>query len=249
MNITHAIALVTGAHGGIGRAFVADLLRRGAAKVYVTARDTASLADLLAGADPRLVPLVLDVTNAAHIAQAAIDAPDVSLLINNAGYAAFQGAMAAPQLDDARREMEVNYFGPLALTRAFAPVLAASGGGAIVNMLSMAALVSLPVAGSYSASKAAFLSVTRSIRAELAAQGTAVVGVLAVQTETAIGHRLPEPRMAPHEVVTDTLDAVEAGKNEEIAAGPLTQGAYQAFTADPKAFQARFSSRLPHPAR
>jgi short-subunit dehydrogenase len=248
MNIKGSVALVTGAHGGIGRAFVAHLLKRGAAKVYITARDTASLAELLKDNDPRLVPLTLDVTSPAQIAQAAIDAPDVTLLINNAGYAAFQGAIAAPQLDDARREMEVNYFGPLALTRAFKPALTTAGGGAVVNMLSMAALVSLPVMGTYSASKAAFLSVTRSIRAEFVAQGTAVVGVLAVQTESAIGNRLPEPRMTPDEVVIDTLDAVEGGKSEEIAAGSLTQGAYQAFSADPKAFQAKMSTRLPKTA-
>jgi short-subunit dehydrogenase len=144
--------------------------------------------------------------------------------------------------------MEVNYFGPLALTRAFRPALGAAGGGAVVNMLSMAALVSLPVTGTYSASKAAFLSVTRSIRAELAAQGTIVVGVLAVQTETAIGARLPPPRMTPDEVASDALDAVQAGKSEEVSAGSLTQGAYQAFMADPKAFQAKMSMRLPQPS-
>ena len=123
MNITGSIALVTGAHGGLGRAFVADLLQRGAAKVYVTARDTASLSDLLRRGDPRLVPLRLDVTDPGQIARVALVAHDVTLLVNNAGYAAFQGAIAAPDLADARREMEVNYFGPLMLARAFAPVL------------------------------------------------------------------------------------------------------------------------------
>jgi short-subunit dehydrogenase len=248
MDIRGSIALVTGANGGIGRAFVAELLKRGAAKIYLAARDPGSLSELIKSGEGRLVPLSLDVTNSAQIAAAVATAPDVTLLVNNAGYMAFQGAIAAPDINAARREMDVNYFGPLALTRAYRPVLAAAGGGAIVNMLSMAALVSLPVTGTYSASKAAFLSVTRSIRAELAAQGTIVVGVLAVQTETAIGARLPPPRMTPVEVASDALDAVQAGKSEEIAAGPLTQGAYQAFTADPKAFQARMSARLPQPA-
>lgn len=245
MDLTQSVVLVTGAHGGIGRAFVSSLLQRGARKIYVAARDPAALAGLLESGDARLVPLTLDVTDAGQIAQAAIDAPDVNILINNAGYAAFQGAIAATSLDDARREMEVNYFGPLALARAFAPVLAASGGGAIVNMLSMAALVSLPVMGSYSASKAAFLSVTRSIRAELAAQGTSVIGVLAVQTESAIGNRLPEPRQKPDDVVTDTLDAIADGTSDEITAGALTRGAFQAYSSDPKAFQAKMSLRLP----
>jgi short-subunit dehydrogenase len=249
MNINGSIALVTGANGGIGRAFVAQLLERGAARVYLAVRDTRSLVDLVRDGDSRLVPLTLDVTDMDQVAHAAAVASDVTLLINNAGYAAFQGAIAAPNLADARREMEVNYFGPLALSRAFAPVLAASGGGAMLNMLSMAALVSLPVTGTYSASKAAFLSVTRSIRAELAAQGTIVVGVLASQTETPIGARLPPPRMAPNEVASDSLDAVAAGRSEEIAAGALTRGVYQAFNADPQAFQARMSTRLPQLAR
>lgn len=245
MNIAGSVALVTGANRGIGQAFVTALLQRGAAKIYVAARDPASFQSSVD--DSRLIPLTLDVTNPVQVAQAVLAAPDVSLLINNAGYMAFQGAISASDMTFARQEMEVNYFGPLALTRAFAPVLAASGGGVILNILSMAALVSLPVTGTYSASKAAILSLTRSVRAELAAQGTAVVGVLAVQTETALGSRMPPPRMSPEEVVADTLDAVERGENNEIAAGAQTRAAYQAFTADPKAFQAKMSVRLPQP--
>ncbi len=111
MDISGSIALVTGANGGIGRAFVADLLKRGAAKVYVAARDTASLGALLKDGDRRLVPLPLDVTDPDQVAAAASVASDVTLLINNAGYAAFEGAIAATDMDDARREMEVNYFG------------------------------------------------------------------------------------------------------------------------------------------
>jgi short-subunit dehydrogenase len=245
MNISGSVVLVTGANGGIGQAFVAELLKRGAAKVYVTARDPASLAGVLKGGDGRLVSLRLDVTDAAQVAAAATAAPDVTFLVNNAGYAAFEGAISAPDLSKARQEMEVNYFGPLAVTRAFAPLLAASGGGAVLNMLSMLALVSLPVAASYAASKAASLSLTRSIRAELAAQGTLVVGVLAVQTETAMGVKLPAPRLTPEEVAADALDAIESGKNEEIVAGALSRGAYQAFISDPKGFQAKMSTRLP----
>ena len=244
MNIVGSIGLVTGANRGIGRAFVNALLERGAAKVYITGRDMGALQNM-AKANSRLVPLELDVTDTIHVSRTAISAPDINLLINNAGYMAFKGAIAAPDMTAARQEMEINYFGPLALTRALAPVLARSGGGTIVNILSMAALVSLPVTGTYSASKAAILSLTRSMRAELAAQGTTVIGVLAVQTETALGAPMPPPRMAPEEVVADVLTAVEAGLSEEVAAGALTRAAYQAFTADPVAFQAKMSSRLP----
>jgi short-subunit dehydrogenase len=194
-------------------------VKRGAAKIYVTARDPASLSVLLQDGDSRLVPLTLDVTDPAQVDAAAIAVPDVTLLVNNAGDAAFEGAISASDLTGARQEMEVNYFGPLALPRAFKPVLAASGGGAVLNMLSMVALVSLPMAATYSASKAAFLSLTRSIRAELAAQNTLVFGVMAVQTGTALGARLPSPRLTPREIVFDALDAVQADTNEEVFAG------------------------------
>ena len=244
MQIAHSIALVTGANRGIGRTFAEELLKRGAAKVYVAVRDTASLADLLKTGDRRLVPLPLDVTDPDQVAAAASVAADVTLLINNAGYAAFDGAISAPDMQDARLEMEVNYFGPLALTRAFAPVLATSG-GAVLNMLSMLSLVSLPMAATYSAAKAAGLSLTRSLRAELGGQGTQVVGVLAVQTETAMGAKLPEPRLSPLEVVTDALNAIEAGINDEVIAGAQSRNIHQAFTADPQKLQALMSTRLP----
>jgi short-subunit dehydrogenase len=249
MTLSGSTVLITGANGGIGRAYVEALLARGAAKIYVAARDTVSLRDLLAGGDPRLSPLPLDITDPDQVAAAAGIARDVTLLINNAGYAAFEGAIAAPDMDDARREMEVNYFGTLAMTRAFAPILAQTGkgggGGTVVNMLSMLALVSLPMAATYAASKAAGLSLTRSLRAELAAQKTQVIGVLAVQTATAMGAKLPEPRLSPAEVVTDVLDAIEAGISDEVVAGAQSRGIHQAFTADPRAVQAMMSTRLP----
>jgi short-subunit dehydrogenase len=117
----------------------------------------------------------------------------VTLLINNIRYAALEGAIAARDLDPARREMEVNYFGTLAMTRAFAPLLANAGAGAVLNMLSMLSLVSLPRTATYAASKAASLSLTRSIRAELGAQGPQVVGVPALQTETKWGRECRSP--------------------------------------------------------
>jgi short-subunit dehydrogenase len=246
MKIENSVALVTGANRGIGRTFVEELLKRGVAKIYVAARDTASLGELLKAGDNRLVPLPLDVTDADQVAAAASVANDVTLLINNAGYAAFDGAISASSMDDARLEMEVNYFGPLAMTRAFTPVLAKSG-GAVLNMLSMLSLISLPMAGTYAASKAAGLSLNRSIRAELAGQGTQVVGVLAVQTETAMGAKLPEPRLSPLEVVTDALNAIEAGTNDEIVAGAQSRGIHEKFTANPQQVQAMMLTKLPQP--
>ncbi|RDK02904.1 short-chain dehydrogenase [Paraburkholderia lacunae] len=248
MEIANSVVLVTGANGGMGRAFVADLLKRGAAKIYIAARDTTTLSALLADGGSHLVPLQLDVTRADQVVAAARIATDATLLINNAGISTFEGAIAASDMDPARLEMEVNYFGMLAMTRAFAPILAAAGGGTVVNMLSMLSLVSLPRAATYSASKAAGLSLTRSIRAELGAQGTRVIGVLAVQTETAMGAKMPEPRMTPQELVSDVLDAVQAGTNDEIVAGAQSRSVYQSFVDDPKAVQAMMSTRLPQQA-
>lgn len=242
MKIAGSVALVTGANRGIGRAFVDELLARGAAKVYAAARDKASLSSLLT--DSRVTPLTLDVTSDAQIAEAVTAALDVDLLINNAGFAGFHGAVSAPDLSAARQEMEVNYFAPIALVRAFAPRLKAAGGGAIVNLLSFLSLVTMPRAGTYSASKAASLAMTRSIRAELAAQSTAVVAVMPVQVETDMGRDLPEPRLTPQEVVAEALDAVESGL-EEVFPGELTRQSASAFAKDPKGVQAYLSKMIP----
>lgn len=247
MNVTGSVALVTGANGGIGQAFVTELLRRGAAKVYIAARNRTSLEGLLKEGGDRLVALTLDVTNAGDVVAAVKAAPDVTLLINNAGFAAYEGAISAADMDGARREMEVNYFGLLALTRAFKPQLAAAGGGAVLNVLSFLSLVSLPAAGTYAASKAASLSLTRSIRAELAAQHTLVVASMPVQVETSMGQPLPPPRLTPQEVVSDSLDAIQNAE-DEVFPGTLSRGASQAFNADPKGLQAQLSTMLPKAA-
>lgn len=244
MKIAGSVALITGANRGIGREFVQELLDRGASKIYVTARDPRTLASLVESGGGRLVALALDVTDEAHVAAAAKAAPGVSLLINNAGVAGGHGGISAPSLDAARQEMNVNYFGTLSLIRAFAPTLKASGGGAVVNVLSFLSLVTLPLAGTYSASKAAALAMTRGVRAELASQGTLVVASMPVQVETDMGRALPEPRLSPREVVADTLDAVEQAQ-VEVFPGELTRRASQAFDADPKGVQANMSRLVP----
>jgi short-subunit dehydrogenase len=234
------VALITGANGGIGRALADELLKRGAAKIYLAVRDPNSVKGLFADA-ANVVPLTLDVTNQEQVAQAAASASDVTLLINNAGMAGFSGALSAKDLSAARREMEVNYFGVMALTRAFRSAPALASGGAVVNILSILSLATLPVAGTYCASKYAALALTHTLRAELKSRGVQVVGVLPVQVDTPLGAPLPEPKLKPAEVAVDTLDAIEAGK-EDVFPGALTRGAVEAFRADPIAFQARLST-------
>ena len=242
MNIEGSTVLLTGANGGIGSALVRELLRRGAAKIYVGARDTASLQPLLDGS-PRLVPLKLDVTKPEQIADAARAACDITLLINNAGAAAFTGVLSASNADAARLEMEVNYFGVLSLTQALRHSPAFQAGGAIINVLSILSLVTLPVAGTYSASKAAELSLTRTLRAELKSRGVQVLGVLPVQVDTKMGTPLPEPRLTPAEVATGALDALEAGE-DEVFPGALSRSAADAFRSDPVGLQAAMSNMV-----
>jgi short-subunit dehydrogenase len=137
--------------------------------------------------------------------------------------------------------MEVNYFGVLALTQALRGTPALHSGGAIVNVLSFLALATLPVAGTYSASKSAVLALTRTLRAELKLRGVQVVGVLPVQTDTPAYAPLPEPKLKPEEVAVGALDGLEAGE-EDVFPGALSRGAADAFKSDPAALQARLST-------
>ena len=174
-----AIALVTGTSRGIGVHLVTELLRSGAARVYAAARQRPAIFD-----DPRVVPIVLDITDEQQVREAAEHCGDVTLLINNAGVNRNSRLIGVPDLAAARAEMETNYFGTLAMCRAFAPVLARNGGGTIVNLLSMAAKVGMPTMGSLSASKAAALRMTECVRAELAGQGTRVVAFMSSAVDT-----------------------------------------------------------------
>lgn len=240
MKIENAVVLVTGANGGIGRALVRELLRRGAAKIYLGARDTASLYPLVTESR-KLVPLTLDLTKPGQIANAAQAVPDITLLINNAGVAAYTGALSARDANNARAEMEVNYFGPLVLAQALRHTPAFQSGGSIVNILSFLSLVTVPVAGTYAASKAAALALTRTLRAELKPRGVQVLGALPVQVDTALGAPLPGPKLTPEEVAVATLDALEDGA-EEVFPGTLSQNAAHAFNSDPAAVQAKMAT-------
>lgn len=170
MKLTGSVALVTGANGSLGKAYVEALLAAGAARIYAAARKPESLAEIVSLDRERIIPIQLDVTDTQSINNAAAKYQDVTLLVNNAGVALnYGGFVTAPDLKSARTEMEVNYFGTLAISQAFAPILKQNGGGAIVNVLSILAKATSPVIGTYSASKAAALALTKGIRAELSA--------------------------------------------------------------------------------
>jgi peptide/nickel transport system ATP-binding protein len=244
MRIKNTVALVTGTNRGIGRAVVEALVGAGAGKVYATTRNLAAVRDLVAKHGTRVVPLQLEVTDHARIAELAQSCPDVQLLINNAGYNGNIGLISAPDLTHARQEMEVNYFGTLAMCRAFAPVLKANGGGCIVNMASITGRVCLPFMGSLSASKAAQISMNQGIRAELAAQGTRVVIVAPGAVETDMTKDFPPPKTAPS-VIAEAIVAAVEGDAEEIYPGDMGTFVAQRLASDPKGMEKEFAKILP----
>ncbi|HWI27081.1 MAG TPA: SDR family oxidoreductase [Stellaceae bacterium] len=244
MQIRGSVALVTGANRGIGRAYVEALLARGARKIYVGARRPDGIADLVAVDKATVQAIALDITDAAAVASAAKACRDVTLLVNNAGINRASGLVAAADISAARAEMETNYFGTLAMCRTFAPVLKVNGGGAIINMLSILSRVSLPLMGSLCASKAAGLSLTLGIRAELAGQGTAVIAVMPGAVDTDMSRDFPPPKMPPREVAEAALSALEQGL-EEVYPGAMAAGIAQGLAADPKAVEKQFAAYLP----
>jgi NAD(P)-dependent dehydrogenase (short-subunit alcohol dehydrogenase family) len=203
--------LVTGAGRGLGRVFAETLVARGAAEVYGGARNPAAM--VTAG----VVPVQLDITSAEAVAAAAARCAEVDILINNAGIMRSAPVLAAPDIGDARAEMETNYFGTLRMCRAFAPVLAASGGGALVNILSITSWFANPVNSSYCASKSAAWSLTNAARVELRRQGTLVTAVFAGVIDTDMGAAFSHlPKISPQSVVDQALDGIEAGAEEVL---------------------------------
>ncbi len=215
MKIAGSIALVTGANRGLGLNFVETLIERGAAKVYAAARDVATLAPLVEKYPSVVVPMALDVTDQAQVDAAAAAAPDVTLLLNNAGALDQHGLLEADDLSGMEWEMAVNVYGLARMCRAFAPIIEANstnaGGGAITNMLSVASLISFPPFGTYAASKAAAMSLTECLRFELRDRGVEVFGVYAGFIDTDMLGNVAADKTSPAEIARNAIDGMEAG--------------------------------------
>jgi NAD(P)-dependent dehydrogenase (short-subunit alcohol dehydrogenase family) len=205
--IDGSVAVVTGGQRGIGRALAGALLKRGATKVYATARQPG------AAWDPRIVPTALDVTDPRSVEALAARAGDATIVVNNAGVLhpapLLTGAMA-----DIEATFDANVYGALRVARAFAPILAANGGGALVDIHSVLSWAA--GAAAYGASKAALWSVTNSLRIELAPQGTQVVGVHLGYADTDMTARITAPKISPADVAEAVLDGLETGAAEVL---------------------------------
>jgi NAD(P)-dependent dehydrogenase (short-subunit alcohol dehydrogenase family) len=217
VKIENAVALVTGANRGIGLAFARALLARGARKVYAAARDPAAISL------PGVQALRLDVTQPEQVRAATRAAGDVTLVVNNAGIAHPGGFLAADSEDTARRLFETNFFAMLRMSTAFAPVLQANGGGAFLNVLSVASWVNGGELAAYSASKSAAWSLTNALRNELAVQKTQVLGLHMAYVDTDLTRGLDVPKTSPEDIVSRALDGLEAGLHEVLADEPTRQ--------------------------
>jgi len=211
MKLQDAVVFVTGANRGIGLAFAEVALARGARRVYAGARDPSTIT--LAGVEP----VKLDVTSADDVASAARACTDVTLVVNNAGIAAAGSLLVPGGLEATRVHLETNLFGILRMTQSFAPILAANGGGAILNVISVASWINNGWLNAYAVSKSAAWSLTNGLRNELRQQNTQVLALHMGFVDTHMTSGLDVPKASPHSIVSEAFNALEAGASEVLA--------------------------------
>ncbi|MDQ8203400.1 SDR family oxidoreductase [Pelagicoccus sp. SDUM812003] len=248
LTIENTVAFVTGSNRGIGRSIVQELLNRGVKKVYAAARNTDGVADFVSQYADRVVAVKLDVTDPEQVAAAASQAEDVTLFINNAGVLGSTDLFGG-DLSAARHEFEVNYWGVLYTTRAFAPILKANGGGSLATVSSVAGLSNFPAIPTYSDSKAAVHSLISGSRLLLAAQGTKVIGIYPGPVETDIikDMEMTLPTTSPADVAVAIVDGIEAG-TEDIFPDAFAQNYAEPYQAGHRALENRIAAMLQQPA-
>jgi len=222
VKIRNSVALVTGANRGLGRAIALELVARGA-KVYAGVRNVD--VELPEG----LTPIKLDVTSAEDVAAAVAAAGDVTILVNNAGIGRRMGFLEPGTIDTTRELFETNFYGPVRMSQAFAPILAKNGGGAIVNVLSVASWVTPPVIAAYAASKSAAWGFTNALRLQLRDQGTQVLALHVGYMDTDMTAGLDIAKVSPAQVAALTVDGIEAGA-EEVLADEVTRAVKRALS-------------------
>jgi NAD(P)-dependent dehydrogenase (short-subunit alcohol dehydrogenase family) len=226
MKLDNAVVFVTGANRGLGEEFARQALARGARKVYAGARDPASVRL------PGVIPVRLDVNDPAQVAEAVASCGDVTLVINNAGIASAGSLLAPDSIDAVKRMMETNVYGILRVSQAFAPVLAQHGGGAFLNVLSVASWISTPSLGAYAATKSAAWSVSNGLRIALKEQGTQVLGLHVGFVDTDLSRGIDLPKLATAVVVERAYAALEAGQSE-VLIDEFSQNVKQGLSEEP----------------
>ena len=239
MQIRNTVALVTGANRGIGAALVRALLEKGASRVYAAARPETDLNALAAAGDSRIVPVRLDVTDDDQVERVAKEAGDVRILFNNAGVLNFGSVLDAPAAAFTKN-FGVNFFGLLHTTRAFAPTLTKNE-GAVVNILTLVALASMPSLGVYNASKAAAWSLTQSLRADFAKRQVKVFSVFPGAVDTHMLKGVEMPKASPAEVATEALKGIEDNE-EDIFPDPMSRQLYAHWATNHKAIERQFAA-------
>lgn len=231
MKIENSTVLITGANRGIGLAFAKAFIARGARKVYAGARDPSKIS--LAG----VRPVQLDVTSAADVKAATQIAQDATIVVNNAGIARLGSFL----IDDAetllRSHLETNVLGVLRVSRAFAPILARNGGGALLNVASIASWISSPMLASYAVSKSALWSLSNGLRNDLRTQGTQVLTLHMGFVDTDLTKGIDMPKSSPEAIVDRALFALEAGE-QEVLADEMTQQVKHSLSTDQAAYLA-----------
>jgi NAD(P)-dependent dehydrogenase (short-subunit alcohol dehydrogenase family) len=237
MDIRNNVVFITGANRGIGKALVEAALKHGAKKIYAAAR---KLEDLPNFGDARVVPVMLDITDRAQVKKAAGTARDTQVLINNAGSLAFASVIDGP-MELLIRDMEVNYFGTLNVTRAFAPIITSNGGGAIASISSIIGLASMAAVGGYSASKAALFSAIQASRAELKHKNISVHGIFPGPIDTDMAKEFAMDKTSPADTAETILNGIEAGV-EDIYPDPMSAQMGALWATNPKEVERAFAA-------
>ena len=227
MKLDNAIVFVTGANRGLGEEFARQALALGARKVYAAARDPGTVRL------PGVVPVRLDVNDPVQVKEAAAACGDVTLVVNNAGIASPGSLLDDDSVAALQRMMETNVYGMLRVSQAFAPVLAKHhGGGAFLNVLSVASWISTPGLAGYAATKSAAWSVNNGLRIALKEQGTQVLGLHVGFVDTELTRGIDVPKLAPAEVIARAYEALEAGARE-VLIDELSQNVKRGLSEDP----------------